>query len=95
MIISFGDKETENFYETGESAEIPINIQERLKEQLDFLDEVSSFQQLKEAPRGYRLHKLKGDLKDLYSISVNMKYRAIFNYDGRDAHIVELTNHYK
>jgi len=35
-----------------------------------------------------RLHKLKGDLFDLYSVSLNMKYRILLDFIIKDDQII-------
>lgn len=35
-----------------------------------------------------RLHKLKGNLSDLYSVSLNMKYRILLDFIIRDDQVI-------
>ncbi|MBK8349388.1 MAG: type II toxin-antitoxin system RelE/ParE family toxin [Saprospiraceae bacterium] len=35
-----------------------------------------------------RLHKLKGNLSDLYSVSLNMQYRILLNFIIKDDQII-------
>ena len=35
-----------------------------------------------------RLHKLKGELSDFYSVSINMKYRILLDFIIRDDQII-------
>jgi proteic killer suppression protein len=51
--------------------------------------------------RGLNFERLKGDLKDFYSVRVDKKYRLILSVEGEqflkaeELIIEELTNHYK
>ena len=42
---------------------------------------------------GYRLHKLKGDLKGFWSVTVRANWRIIFRFEGVDAFDVELIDY--
>jgi proteic killer suppression protein len=41
------------------------------------------------------LEKLKGDLKEYYSIRVNIQWRIIFKWQGNNAYQVELIDYHK
>ena len=43
---------------------------------------------------GYRLHRLKGDLKDFWSVTVSGNWRIIFRFEGADASDVELIDYH-
>ncbi len=43
---------------------------------------------------GNRLHKLKGERKEYYGISVNDQWRVIFRWEGHDASDVSLTDYH-
>ena len=94
MIMSFGDKDTEEFYKNGTSKKIPSDIQERALNRLDFLDNVASLQDIKNSPRSYRFHSLKKDLIDFYSISINMKFRIIFKFENNNVYVVEILDYH-
>jgi mRNA-degrading endonuclease YafQ of YafQ-DinJ toxin-antitoxin module len=44
-----------------------------------------------------RLHKLSGDLKEFYSVSINLKYRIVIDFIIEDEQItlINISNHYE
>lgn len=44
-----------------------------------------------------RLHKLSGDLKEFYSVSINIKYRIVIDFIIEDEQItlINISNHYE
>jgi len=44
---------------------------------------------------GYRLHRLKGDLKGFWSVTVRANWRIIFRFRGADAFDVELIDYHQ
>ena len=44
--------------------------------------------------RGTRLHKLTGDLKDHWSISINGPWRIIFRFEDGDAYDVQIIDYH-
>lgn len=45
-------------------------------------------------PSGNRLEALSGDRAGQYSIRINDQWRICFNWDGRDAHRVEIVDYH-
>ena len=43
---------------------------------------------------GYRFHRLTGDRKDMYSVSVTGNWRITFRFDGEDAIDVDLEDYH-
>ena len=43
---------------------------------------------------GYRLHKLKGKLKNPWSIRVNGNWRLTFEIDGRDIYLLDYEDYH-
>lgn len=93
MIKSFKDKESKNFYVTWRSKKIPVDIQKIILRKLDYLNSAYSIEDLKIPPVN-RLEKLKGDLKDFYSIRINKQYRIIFKFINNNAYDVSITDYH-
>lgn len=93
MIKSFLDSETEQFYITGKSRKIPTTIHKVALRKLDYLNGAVELEDLK-IPPANRLEKLKGNLKDFYSIRINKQYRIIFKFESNDAYDVEFTDYH-
>lgn len=45
-------------------------------------------------PPGNQLEKLKGDLKEYYSIRINKQWRIIFKWIGSDAYEVQIVDYH-
>ena len=43
---------------------------------------------------GFRLHRLKGDLKGSWSVTVRANWRIIFRFGGGDAYDVDLVDYH-
>ncbi|MBO5987415.1 MAG: type II toxin-antitoxin system RelE/ParE family toxin [Lachnospiraceae bacterium] len=43
---------------------------------------------------GFKLHQLKGDLHEYWSVSVNGNWRVIFWFEGVDAYLVDYLDYH-
>ena len=78
MIRSFQHKGLKVFYETGSTRGIRADHAKRLKRILAVLDQA---QQPEDADLpGYRLHLLKGDMAEFWSVSVSGNWRVTFRF---------------
>ena len=41
---------------------------------------------------GWRLHPLKGDLKDMWSLTISGNWRLVFRFENGDAFDIDLTD---
>lgn len=90
VIVSFGDKTTEDIYngvETKAARRLPKELWDRIQIKLDLLNACTQLDDLR-APPSNRLERLKGDLESFYSIRVNDRYRIVFQFaDGNVAEV--------
>ena len=96
MIISFGDKATEDLYHgrsTSRVHKLPRDVLNAALIKMDILEAAAKPIDLK-SPPGNQLETLKGDYKDFYSIRVNKQWRLIFKWQGRDAYEVKLVDYH-
>jgi addiction module HigA family antidote len=75
------NKALRQLYETGKTKIMPAEQIAKLENILAIMDFSSTLNQFKNIP-GYRLHQLKGELKDFWSITVTGNYRIIFKFDN-------------
>ncbi|MHB8869081.1 MAG: type II toxin-antitoxin system RelE/ParE family toxin [Thermoleophilia bacterium] len=97
MIISFGDRATEDLYHnrlSSRARRIPRDIVGLVLVKLDMLNGAAAILDLR-SPPGNRLEALKDDLKGLHSIRVNDQWRIVFRWDGSNAHEVRLMDYHK
>jgi proteic killer suppression protein len=92
MITSFIHKGLERFYKTGKPSGIQAKHAKRLRLILTNLDQAESPSDM-DLP-GLRLHELKGNRKDIWSVSVSGNWRVTFRFIGRDAEIVNYEDYH-
>jgi len=92
MIRSFGDKRTEALFRD-EFVRDFQGIARIAKRKLEAVNAVHRLEDLA-IPPSNRLEKLKGDLKDFYSIRVNDQWRVVFKWRGGEPHEVRITDYH-
>jgi len=92
MIRSFGDKRTEALFHD-EVVRQFRGIARPAKRKLDALNAASRLEDLM-IPPSNRLEKLKGHLKDFYSIRINDQWRVIFKWIDGDPHEVQIADYH-
>ena len=93
MLISFGDKDTKKIWEGEPVKGLPTEIQEIGRRKLRILNNSQDLNDL-QIPPSNRLEKLKGDLKDFYSIRINNPWRIIFKWENGNAEQVSIINYH-
>lgn len=93
MIKSFGCKETEKIWEGNHAKKFPAKIQNIARRKLRMINNSTDIKDLK-IPPANRLEKLKGDLKGLYSIRINEKYRIIFDWNSGNAYGTQIIDYH-
>ena len=92
MIRSFAHKGLEEFFLTRSTKGIQANHAARLDYLLDRLDRARIIQDM-EYP-GSGLHRLKGDLKNHWSVKVSANWRVTFRFEDGDAHVVNYQDYH-
>jgi proteic killer suppression protein len=87
MIGSFKHRGLKRLYERDDRSGIRPDLVNTVQEILTLLDDAATPRDLNLA--GYRLHPLKGGLKDFWSVTVRANWRIIFRFQGADAFDVE------
>jgi toxin HigB-1 len=93
MIKSFGDKETEKIWNGSYSKKFPADIQPIARRKLRMINNAQDINDLR-IPPGNKLEKLKGGLKDFWSIRINDQWRIIFKWIGNDAYEVQVIDYH-
>ena len=93
MIKSFGDKETEKIWHGSYSKKFPTDIQPIARRKLRMINNAQDINDLR-VPPGNKLEKLKGNLRDFWSIRINNQWRIIFKWIGNDAYEVQVTDYH-
>lgn len=82
MIATIRHKALRLYFEEGNGAKLPNTYLKKIAQILTALEAVVSEDDIKAL--GYGVHKLSGNLKDFWSITVSANYRIIFRYEEGD-----------
>lgn len=93
MILSFGNKETEKIWNGIVSKKLPREIQDIARRKLRMLNNSMDIADLR-IPPANRLEKLKGDLKEFYSIRINNQWRIVFKWENGNSFEVEIVDYH-
>jgi proteic killer suppression protein len=96
MILSFGNKLAYDLVEENSSKEVksfPKEIYRASRRKLQLIHEAWEIQDLK-IPPGNRLEKLKGNLKDYFSIRINDQWRITFKFENHNAYEVAVVDYH-
>lgn len=82
-IQSFGDKDTQQFFETGKVGRSAgwVGVKSVVRRKLDMIHYAGRLEDLR-SPPGNRLEALAGDLKGFYSIRINEQWRIVFRWSA-------------
>ena len=94
MIKSFKHKGLEEFFLTGSTRGIQSIHQKKISRILGVLNKLKYINDIN-LP-GYQLHKLKGNLKNLWSVTVQANWRITFEFDENtsDIYIVDYLDYH-
>ncbi len=87
MIVSFGDKTTEDIFhghDTKAARKIAPVLWARIQTRLDLLNASMTLEDLR-VPPSNRLEKLRGDWAGFYSVRINEQYRLVFRFINANA----------
>lgn len=93
MLTSFGNKNAKKIWEGERVKGLPTEVQEIARRKLRMLNNSQNLTDLM-IPPSNRLEKLKGTLKNFYSIRVNDQWRIIFKWNNGNANEVELIDYH-
>jgi proteic killer suppression protein len=92
MIKSFRHKGIEQFFTSGSKSGINAEHASKLSRQLALLNVAQGPQEMDVI--GWKLHPLKGDLSNHWSVKVNGNWRLTFTFDGSDAILVDYQDYH-
>lgn len=93
MIKSWANRDSQRFYEEGRVSKfrsIDINAAQELLAALNAATSLKDLSPLK----SLHLHKLKGDRKGQWAMTVNGPWRVCFRYRNGDAYDVEIADYH-
>ncbi len=92
MIRSFRHKGLRLLFEEDDGRKLPPVLLDRIKIILSTLHAASEIEGMN-LPT-FRLHALKGDLKDRYAVTVRANWRIVFSFVGCDAFNVDFVDYH-
>lgn len=92
MIKSFRHKGLERLFTRGSTSGVQADYAPRITLMLDAIDAVEQVNEL-DLP-GFRLHRLKGNKRNLWSVRVSANWRITFEFENGDAHILDLEDYH-
>jgi proteic killer suppression protein len=96
MIVSFGDKTTEDIFhgqDTKAARRIAQVLWTRVQAKLDLLNASTTLEDVR-VPPSNRLEKLRGKWAGFYSLRMNDQYRVVFRFVGGNALDVRCTDYH-
>lgn len=96
MIVSFGDRMTEDLFRgksTRHTRQFQTDIIACAARKLDMVHAAKALLDLR-SPPGNRLEALQGDRVDCYSIRINNRWRIVFRWDDGNAHEVRVVDYH-
>ena len=93
MIVSFGNSDTEQVWLGNRVKKLPTEIQNIGRRKLRMLNNSQDLNDLL-IPPSNRLEKLKGNLRDFYSIRINNQWRIIFKWNNGNASEVSIIDYH-
>ncbi len=92
MIKSFKHKGLEKYFYTGIKKGITVSHASKIGRILDRLDSAVKVEDMN-LP-GFRLHKLSGKEKNIWSVVVNANWRITFYFEDGDAYVVDYRDYH-
>lgn len=93
MIKSWKHKGLQKLFEKGDISGVQAKDAERIRLRLLVIDEALSTDEFKNY-LDFRFHPLKGDRKNLFSITVRANWRITFEFTDGDAYILNLEDYH-
>lgn len=97
MIKHFGSRIAEEIWDTNSSKSIPKELCLRAKALLTIMHSTSTLNDLKikGQPPNIRLHKLKGDRKNVWSVTIRLPWCITFKFKNGEFSDVKIENYHK
>lgn len=97
MIVSFGNKLAKEIWEKNSAKALPKELWIRSKALLTIMHNTSTIDDLKikGQPPNIRLHKLRGDRKDEWSVTIQLPWAITFKFKNGEFSEVKIENYHK
>jgi proteic killer suppression protein len=92
MIENFRHRALKKLYEKGDRSGLRTDIADKAELYLSILDTARTVQELDIT--GFSFHRLTGNLKEFYSVTVSRNHRIIFRFEDGHAFDVDLLDYH-
>ena len=92
MIDNIRHRGLRRLYERGDKSGLRIDIADKAERFLTFLDQAETLEKV-DLP-GYGLHRLTGNLRGFWSVSVSRNHRIIFRFRDGNAYDLDLVDYH-
>jgi len=92
-IQSFRHKGLKRLFESDDARGIPAKFVEKLRDMLAAIDTAMTPEEIGLFP-GWRLHRLKGDLSDYWSLTVSGNWRLVFRFEEGEAYDLDFVDYH-
>jgi toxin HigB-1 len=92
VIASFRHRGLKALYEKNDGRRLPAAHLDKIRRILARLDESGVVKHM--ALPGFQLHRLKGNLKGFWAVSVSGNWRIIFRFENGNAYDVDLIDYH-
>jgi toxin HigB-1 len=97
VIQTLGNKAAREIWEEDSHAKLPRHLWIRAKALLTIMHNTDTLNDLKirGQPPNIRLHKLRGDLKSYWSVTIELPWCIIFEFKNGNFNDVQIVNYHK
>ncbi len=97
MIVGFSNKAARGIWEKNQSKGLPRELWIRAKALLTIMHSTSTIEDLKikGQPPNIRLHKLQGDRKDEWSVTIQLPWAITFKFKNGEFSEIKIENYHK
>jgi proteic killer suppression protein len=92
MIVSFRHKGLERLFEGGDRKGLPQDMILRIRNILAAIDGAAAIEEIDLLT--FRLHRLKGDLKGQWAVTVRANWRIVFRFDNGSAYDLDFVDYH-
>ena len=96
MIVNFKGKVARDIWESNRSRSLPRDLWIRAKALLTIMNSTATIEDLriKGQPPNIRLHKLQGDRKGYWSVTIKLPWCITFRYENGEFSDVKIENYH-
>jgi toxin HigB-1 len=92
VIESFKHKGLKRLFEEDDRSRLAADMVDKIRLVLSALEEAGSIDDLNQP--SFRLHRLKGDFKGYWAVTVRANWRIVFRFEGDKASNVDLVDYH-